>query len=249
MRKLLLAFLLLSVLGNPASARQSDNDLPMKQKQCFSDKCRALGLHNPQFFYQHKINISKAKDFRKNGVDLQQMSRRWNGFTPLEQTLLVPYVVKAKVVGIEDAPASLGQFRVVYSLKIDKTISGEKLPDKIQVHSRSHGGNGSFFSFNNEPVLQLGEEVVLYLNEMAITPREQKPRKPGTPIYEEISMRPALEKEPQRIFIATLKYTVKKGQLLDAWNRPFAKEDEFTKLAGKLFKINQQKKFFKRSYC
>ncbi|RYF85621.1 MAG: hypothetical protein EOO03_12975 [Chitinophagaceae bacterium] len=234
--------------GFPAAAQKVKTDLSDKQKRCFSEKCRSLGLPNPQFFYQNKININEAAGFRKYGVDLQQMSRRWNGFTALEQVLLVPYLVKAKVVGIEEAPLGAGQFRVIYNVAVEETISGEKLPEKIEIYSRSAGNNGSFFSFNNEPVLQLGEEAVLYLSEFTIAPQKQREKKAGEPVYEQISLKPD-EKETKRVFVATLKYTSKNGQLFDAWNRPFAKEADFIRMAGNIYRLNKQKKFFSRSYC
>ncbi len=168
---------------------------------------------------------------------------------PLENVLLVPYVLKGRVVGMEDAPATFGQFKVVYTVAVENTIAGDKLPSKIEVYSRSSSGNNFFFNFNNEPVLQLGEEVVLYLNQMQFTPYQPRQRKPGEPQFEDISITPSQNPEPKQIFTAALKFTVKNNQLFDAANRPFTTVAEFSKMAGKIYKINQQKKFFKRSYC
>jgi hypothetical protein len=242
-------FCLIFLFGiiNDSVGQKAAASLSTSQQQCFVELSRKVNPYaNPNFFYQNKINVAKAAKFKSAGLDLQQMSRRAGGFSPLENALLSDCIITGQVVGAEELREPGTNFEMAYQIKVTERITGEKLPKLVTVKTQRPAQGFGFFGQARALQLGVGEEVLLYLEKVAVNPKSGEPKKQFE--YEQISLRPG-DEPTQEVLVPTARLRISKGQITDDYNRPLFSVKKFQKAARKVTAINDQNEFFTRDYC
>ncbi|MBJ6110503.1 hypothetical protein JAO73_15880 [Hymenobacter sp. BT523] len=141
------------------AARHQAGFLAAAQKQGYTSR--------PTFFYRNRLDVTKTKALRREGVDLLQMDRRIlidGSYGYREQTLFADWVVRGVVTEEVGDSSHRACFHTTYKIKVMEVWQGQLSSATISVKT-ANGPVGTLrLHVAESPDFHQGQEVVLYLN-------------------------------------------------------------------------------------
>jgi hypothetical protein len=123
------------------------------------------------YYTDRKINLDKINEFKKAGVDLQALDKKWGrAFTYKETVLLADVIVEGKVIAKRFNTQKDVVFHSEYDVRVTKALKGGP-PAGSVVTIKCRSGmveGGQYLDQVGEIRLQVGENVLLYLNPVPV---------------------------------------------------------------------------------
>jgi hypothetical protein len=136
-----------------------------QHKDSFVRKVKEKKLvRDPNWYYRYKVDVTKDKELRNEGVDLAAMDTRAGSGSHKENLVYTAVVVQGSVIGKKYDDRKEVYFHSSYDIKVDEVVAGRVTSSVITVRLRSGKVGESFVNSSEEPTLYLGEQVLLYLN-------------------------------------------------------------------------------------
>jgi hypothetical protein len=129
---------------------------------------KELGLKKPLHHYiGNKINLSRIDELKPLGVDIVALDKRYGtSFSYQEETILAPVVIRGVVIKKRLITDTAAVFHTEYDLVKQKLYKGENLSDTFTVKLRSGLVGDYILDVVDEHRLQIGENVLLFLNKV-----------------------------------------------------------------------------------
>ncbi|MGY3087924.1 hypothetical protein ACVWYF_000957 [Hymenobacter sp. UYAg731] len=121
----------------------------------------------PAFFYRNRLDVTKTRELRRVGVDMQKMDRSLlidGSYGYREETLFADWVVRGIVTEETGDSSRRVCFHTTYQVKVTEVWQGQLSPGTVTVKTMN-GPTGTYrLHVSESPEFHQGQEVVLYLN-------------------------------------------------------------------------------------
>lgn len=121
----------------------------------------------PTFFYRNRLDVTKTKALRRQGVDMQRMDHSFlidGSYGYREQTLFADWVVRGIVTEETGDSSRRVCFHTTYKIEVTEVWQGHLAAKTITVKT-ADGPVGNFrMHVSESPDFHQGQEVVLYLS-------------------------------------------------------------------------------------
>jgi len=134
-------------------------------KAAFERKVKAMHLlRSPDWYYRWRINVTKERTLYKEGIDLPALDMRAGSGTYRENLLYTDAVIKGTVISKKSDERKEVYYHSLYEIKVDEVLAGQTVPIVITVCLRTGKAGDLSLRMRDEPALNVGEQVLLYLN-------------------------------------------------------------------------------------
>ena len=140
-----------------AAKHKADFDKKVKEKKL---------LRNPDWYYRYKVDVTKEQELQQAGVELTAVDARAGSGTPKENLLYTDVVVRGNVISKKYDDRKDVYYHSLYEIKVEEVLHGKVKTSTIVVRLRSGKSGDGFLTSSEEPTLFLGEQVMLYLNDI-----------------------------------------------------------------------------------
>lgn len=233
----------LSICANAQVADSShfaNSLLAKKHKELFTKAVTNAGLHkNPNYYYKYRVDVTKSQELKNLGVDLSDMDKRVGLGDYKESLVYADVVVSGVVISKEYDSNPNNYYHSTYMVRVNKVLHGKVKADIIRVKLVSGPVGSKYVNSDDEPSIFLGEQVVLYLNQINFT--EILNAKANGRWNHDLNAN-------LTDFDILAKYYVKSSYIFDSDNRKISKASEFEANVKKVSSVLDKENFYTKTF-
>lgn len=214
----------------------------VQHKERFAQSYKKTGLNRPAAsYYKYRVNATKVNELKAVGIDLKKIDKLVGEINDFKvQMLYADQIIKGTIVGKEYDSRENVAFHTTYKVRIDEFIDGSITSKFMNLKQFSGPSGKNFVRSSAEPEYFLGEEVILYLNNVDFEDVNETRASLG--LGKEIQNASADD------FTSLFKISIKNDYAFDAENHRIDKVDVVKSDIKKISKVLDKKSFYITSF-